>query len=183
MMESANLWKGDDLACFGALNRPRDGTVLTQGQVSARAVVVVKVGCKNAPKVPLVDDDQVVEAFPPYRADHPFNERVLPGRSGCCHNFLDPHGLDPGANQGTVNAVPIADHIARRAIPWECFRDLLCHPCRSWMCRHAEVDDLPAFMVQNDEDYEKPERGGRQDEEIDRRENLCMVAQKCPPRL
>ncbi len=26
-----------------------------------------------------------------------------------------------------------------------------------------------AFVVQNDEDHEKPERGGRQDEEIDRR--------------
>ncbi len=30
----------------------------------------------------LVDDDQVVQAFPPDRADHPFNEWVLPGRPG-----------------------------------------------------------------------------------------------------
>jgi hypothetical protein len=133
--------------------------------------------------VPLVDDDQVVEAFPPDRADHPFNEGVLPGRAWRRHDFLDPHGLDPGANQGTVDAVPVADHIARRAIPWKCFCDLLRHPCRSWVCRHAEVDDLSAFVAQNDEDHEKPERGGRQDEEIDRRESLRMVAQKCPPRL
>ena len=26
MMESANLWEGDDLACFGALDRPGDRT-------------------------------------------------------------------------------------------------------------------------------------------------------------
>ncbi len=49
MMESTNLWKGDDLACFGALDRPVDRAVLTQGQVSARAVVVVEVRCENAP--------------------------------------------------------------------------------------------------------------------------------------
>ncbi len=68
MVESANLWKGNNLACFGALDRPVDRAVLTQGQMSARAVVVVKIGCENALKVPLVDDDQVVEAFPPDRA-------------------------------------------------------------------------------------------------------------------
>ena len=56
MMESANLWKGDDLACFCALDRPRDRTVLTQGQVSARAVVVVDVRRENATQMPLVDD-------------------------------------------------------------------------------------------------------------------------------
>ena len=43
MVESANLWNGDNLACFGALDRPGDRTVLTQGQVSARAVVA----CQN----------------------------------------------------------------------------------------------------------------------------------------
>ncbi len=40
MMESANLWKRDDLARFDALDRPGDRTVLTPGQVSARAVIV-----------------------------------------------------------------------------------------------------------------------------------------------
>ncbi len=183
MMESANLRKGDDLACFGALDRPGDRTVLTQGQVSTRAEVVVEVGCENAPQVPLADDDQVVEAFPPDRADHPFDEGVLPGRPGSRHDLLDPHGLDPGENQGTLDAVPVADHIARCAIPWECFSDLSRYPCRGWVCRHAEVDDLPAFVVPNDENHEKPERGARQDEEIDRRESLRMVPQKCPPRL
>ena len=33
MVESANLWKGDDLACFGALGRPggQDGIVKLTG--------------------------------------------------------------------------------------------------------------------------------------------------------
>jgi hypothetical protein len=40
-METANLWKGDDLACFGGLDRPWHGTVLIQRKVSARLVIVV----------------------------------------------------------------------------------------------------------------------------------------------
>ncbi len=151
--------------------------------MSAGAVVIVEVRCESAPQVPLADDDQVVEAFSPDRANHPFNEWVLPRRPRCRDDFLDLHGPDPGANQGTVDAVPVADHVARRAIPWECFCYLLGHSCRTWIGRHAEVDDLPAFVVQNDEDHKKPERRGRQDEEIDRREILRMVPQKCPPRL
>ena len=48
IVESTNLWKGDDLACFGALDRSEDRAVLTQRQVSARAVVVVEMRCQNA---------------------------------------------------------------------------------------------------------------------------------------
>ena len=48
IVESTNLWKGDDLACFGALDRSEDRAVLTQRQVSARAVVVVEMRCENA---------------------------------------------------------------------------------------------------------------------------------------
>ena len=65
MVESANLWEGDDLACFRALDRPGDRAVLTQRQVSARTVVVVELRRENASSMPLVDDDQVVETFPP----------------------------------------------------------------------------------------------------------------------
>ena len=36
MVESANLWEGDDLACFGALDRPGDRAE----KVSARAVSI-----------------------------------------------------------------------------------------------------------------------------------------------
>jgi hypothetical protein len=39
MMELWNLWKGDDLAYFGAFDRSGRRIVLTQGQVSVGAVV------------------------------------------------------------------------------------------------------------------------------------------------
>ena len=51
MMETANLWKGDDLACFGGLDRPWHGTVLIQRKVSARLVIVIQIGSENAPQV------------------------------------------------------------------------------------------------------------------------------------
>ncbi len=47
--------------------------------------------------MPLVDDDQVVEAFPPDRADHPFNEGVLT-RLGCAR-----FGTEGGNNEALWN--------------------------------------------------------------------------------
>ena len=42
--------------------------------------------------------------------------------------------------------------------------------CCRRVCRHVEVNALPAFVVQNDGDYEKPERGvGRTKKSIDAR--------------
>ena len=44
----------------------------------------------------LVEDDDVVEALSPDAADHPFRERILPGRPRCRHNPLDAHDFEPG---------------------------------------------------------------------------------------
>ena len=45
----------------------------------------------------LVEDDDVVEALSPDGADHPFRERILPGRPRCGHNLLNAHYFEPGA--------------------------------------------------------------------------------------
>ena len=41
MMQTANLWKGNDLSRFSRLDRPGRGSVLFQREVRASAVVVV----------------------------------------------------------------------------------------------------------------------------------------------
>ena len=46
--------------------------------MGSQTVIIVAVWAKNAPLMPLVEDDYVVQAFPPKGADHTFNIRVLP---------------------------------------------------------------------------------------------------------
>ncbi len=49
MVESANLWKGDNLACFGALDRPGDRTAALAicgavGFLGRRPLLIVSLG-------------------------------------------------------------------------------------------------------------------------------------------
>ena len=125
MMQAADLGKGDDGSGAARLNRPGDRTVLAQSQMRARAVIIGDVRRKDPPQMRLVEDDDVVKALSPDRADDPFDERALPGRARCRHNVLDAHGLDPGAEHQTVDAVPVSDHVAWRRVPREGFCDLL----------------------------------------------------------
>ncbi len=78
MMETANLRKGNNFACFGGLDWPWHGTVLTQRKVSARLVIVIQIGSENTPQVPFAQDDDLVKALSPDRSDHPFSEGILP---------------------------------------------------------------------------------------------------------
>jgi len=43
--------------------------------------------------VPLTEDDDMVEAIAPHRADEPFHEGILPRTVGCREDFLDPQAL------------------------------------------------------------------------------------------
>ncbi len=108
MMESANLWKGDDLARFGTIDWPGDRTVLTQGQVSVGAVIVVEVGCENAPQMPLADDDQVVEAFSSDGASRAAAQPIILSTKGFCQG-------DRGAV--TTSSIPMALILARTRAP------------------------------------------------------------------
>jgi hypothetical protein len=46
--------------------------------MSPRAIVVVGIGAQHAAQMHLAEDDQVVQAFPPYRADQSLDVPVLP---------------------------------------------------------------------------------------------------------
>ena len=131
----------------------------------------------------LVEDDDVVEALSPDGADHPFRERILPGRAWCRHNLLDVHDFEPGAGHCAVNTVPIPDHVSRCSVPGERFGDLLRHPGCGRLRGHSEVHDPPSLVVQHDEHEKKTQRGCRQDEEVHGRHAVGVVAQKRPPCL
>ena len=147
MMETADLWKGDYLSRLGGLDRPWHGTVLAQSKVRARTVIVIQIGSENTSQMAFIENDDVIEALPPDRADNPFNVGILPWRTRCRDDFIDAHGLDSGVDQQPVNAVPIPNHIAWCGVPRESFCHLLLDPGRGWMSRHAEMDDPPSLVM------------------------------------
>ncbi len=111
MMKSANLWKGDNLALARRLSRARLRAILAERQMSSGSMVIVEVGGKNPPQVPLIEDDDLVQALAPDRTDDPFDVRILPGGSGSRHDLLDAHGGYRGPEGGAVNAVSVPDKV------------------------------------------------------------------------
>jgi len=61
------------------LDRPMARGILTQGQMRSELVVVAGVRRKDLAQMGLAEDDDVIEAFPPDRADHSLRMPVLPG--------------------------------------------------------------------------------------------------------
>ena len=78
MVQPADLRDGDDFSDLARLYRPLLRAILVQGKMRPGAVIVINVRRKHPAQMVLVEDDQVVQAFSPDRADDPLNVGVLP---------------------------------------------------------------------------------------------------------
>ncbi len=77
MMESAKEWKWFDTSdgLYGSV----DWRILMKGEMGSDLVMILSIRMEDMPQVPLTEYDDVIEAFPPDRADEPFTVSVLPG--------------------------------------------------------------------------------------------------------
>ena len=62
-------------------------------------------------------DNDVVQALTSDRSDQPFGKAILPGRGWCGRLVPDAHGAQPACDDGTIDAIPVADHVARSFVP------------------------------------------------------------------
>ena len=134
--------------------------------------------------MPLVERDDVVEALTPDRADHPFDERILPGRPRGGADLRQAQGGD-GAPSGDIeDGVPVMQQESRRHMPRERFAESLPRPCRRGMRRDVDVQDPADDRVREDDEDEQHARGDRRlGEEIDRHQCADMVLKEGAPRL
>jgi hypothetical protein len=79
MVQPADFGNLHDLPRGGECDRPDVGGVLVEREVGSRPMVVDEVAGQDAVEVSLVDDEHVIQALAPDRADEPLRERVLPG--------------------------------------------------------------------------------------------------------
>ena len=64
--------------------------------------------------MPLVEHNDVIEAFPSNRPDDAFSEGILPGRSRGDEDLAHPQVLHSPCERGAVDGVPIAEEVQRR---------------------------------------------------------------------
>ncbi len=76
-------------------------------------MVVAQILGHNAVQVPLVEDDDVVQAFPARRANEALDKGGLPGTARRDHELFDAHALQGPWHLGTVDGVAVADQVVR----------------------------------------------------------------------
>ena len=62
--------------------------------------------------MPLTEDDDMVKALPPDRANQPFRMSILPWRAGRGWPVANAHGTKPPGEKFAVDSVAIADDVA-----------------------------------------------------------------------
>ena len=75
--------------------------------------------------MPLAEDDDIVETFPPDRANQSFRMSVLPWRAWRGWPVPNAHGAKPPGKNFTIDRVAIADDVVRRPFPAAGFDELL----------------------------------------------------------
>ena len=78
MVQTADLWRGNNGAGRRRLYGPRLRTILGWRELRAASVVVLKVCRQHSAQVTLIEDDDVIEAFAVDGANDALDVGVLP---------------------------------------------------------------------------------------------------------
>ena len=105
------------------------------------------------------------------------------GEAGAIGLVPDAHGAQSACDDRTIDAIPVADHVARSFIPRECFCDLARNPFRGRMCCDADPDQLSAIQPHYDVGVEQVEANGRDNEQVHGGNVWRMVTQEGAPSL
>jgi hypothetical protein len=93
MVQPADFGKLQDLSRRGELDRPEVGCVLVEREVCARLMVVSEIAGQDAVEVSLAENEHVIQALAPDRADEPLREGILPRAVRRRENLLGAHAL------------------------------------------------------------------------------------------
>src|SRR5262249_31293121 len=134
-------------------------------------------------KVSLAEDEHVIQALAPDRADESLHERVLPRALWRGENLLDPHTLQAMPKWLTVDAIAVAEEVGRRGLVRAGVDKLLSGPNGGGMLGQVEVDDPPAGVSEHNENEEDAEAGGWHRKEVNRDDVSDVVREEGPPGL
>ncbi len=166
-MEATHLRESHDAPVRGRLDFSWARAVVAERLMWARGVVVREVRAEQAAEMPLVEHDEVVEAFSPAGADDPLGERSLPWGVGRDENLVNAQAVDAVVKDVAIDRVAIPEQIRWRRLVGERVHDLLGGPGSGRVVGDIDVQEFATVMAEDNEAKEQPEGEGRDDEEVD----------------
>ena len=131
----------------------------------------------------LAQDNDVVQALTSDRSDQPFGKAILPGRGWYGRLVPDAHGAQPACDDGTIDAIPVADHVAWSFMPRECFCDLACNPLGCRVGCDVDAHEISAMNPHHHKALQQFEANGRNRKQIHGGNLRRMVMQEGSPFL
>jgi len=183
MVQAANFWTPYDLAGQGVLDGPDVGGVLVEREVRASPMIVADVAGQDATQVSLPEDEDMIQALAPDRADAPLREGILPRAVRRGKDFLDTHPLHAVPKLLAVDLVAVAEEIGRGGVVGEGVDDLLSSPVDGGMLGHVEVYDPSAMVSEHDKNEEHAQACSGNGEKVEGDEVSHMVVEERPPSL
>jgi hypothetical protein len=111
MVQSSEQGLGNDAA--NGLNRARNRRILGQRQMRASLIVISLVRFEQVAKMPLAKHNNVVQAFPPDRADQPFSVSILPWRSRRSRPVTNAHRPKTADENVAIDGIAVTDGVSR----------------------------------------------------------------------
>ena len=183
VMESADLGEGYHIAHLGRLDWTRIRAIVVQRPVGSQCVVVGRVASKNPQEVPLIEDDDVVEALSANRSVQSLTIRILPRRTGCRDDFFDAHRPDAPDEIRAEDTVSVTKEISGRCIVGRGFAHLLGSPTGRKRGSDIGVQNATPVVGHDQENVEDAERRRWNHEEVDCDDVPDVVVQERPPAL
>ena len=107
----------------------------------------------------LVEYEHVVQALGPDRSHPALGDRVGPRRSQWRANLGNTNIAHPTIESGAITAVAVMnEETSQYSLPSAAFNNLLSRPRGGRMRRHANVDNLPADVMDHEKHVEHSER-------------------------
>ena len=150
VVQAADFGSHHDVS--GRLDGAFGRCILAKREVRPRSLVVRHVGPKDPTKMPLIEDDDVVQTFAADRPDDAFDVGILPGRARCGADRRETARGDGSAEcriEGRVTTTILGGggpHVGKG------LAELLSGPCGRWVRRHIDMQDSPPVVRQDDED-------------------------------
>jgi hypothetical protein len=127
-------------------------SILAEREVRPRPLIARNIGPKDPTKMPLIEDDDVVQTLAPDRADDAFDVGILPGRARCRADRREAEGLDCPTERCVEGRVAVVEEEPRVREVGEGLAELLSGPSGRGVLRHIDMQDAPPVVGQETED-------------------------------
>ncbi len=146
-------------------------------------VIVAEIFLQNSSKVLFGEHNHVIKKLSTNTSNYSFDEWILPGRMRRSDQFFDLHSFDSTPKFRSINRISIPQQKTWGSVFRKGLDHLLRRPGSGRMKCHVEMNDAPSAVQKNNKAVKIPKLSSGNNEKIDAGDVMCVIGEKCLPRL